>query len=72
MGRHLRVLCTSTPGAGHVSALAPVARTLRARGHDVQWAVAPERGAAVAGMGFEWYRGAAARVAQEIEALAGS
>jgi UDP:flavonoid glycosyltransferase YjiC (YdhE family) len=54
MRRHLRVLCTSTPGTGHVSALAPVARALRDRGHDVRWAVAPDGGAAVGDMGFEW------------------
>ena len=54
MHRRLRVLCTSTPGTGHVSALAPVAKALRDRGHEVSWAVAPEGGAAVAAMGFEW------------------
>jgi len=54
MRPHLRVLCTSTPGTGHVSVLAPVALALRDRGHDVQWAVAPDGGAAVGDMGFEW------------------
>ena len=50
----LRVLCTSTGGAGHVHALAPVARALRDRGHDVRWAVAADGGEAVGAMGFEW------------------
>src|SRR6187397_3745918 len=54
MQRRLRVLCTSTGGAGHVHALAPVARALRDRGHDVRWAVAVDGGGAVEAMGFEW------------------
>ena len=54
MQRPLRVLCTSTGGAGHVYAVAPVARALRDRGHDVQWAVAADGGGAVEAMGFEW------------------
>lgn len=54
MSRGLRVLCTSTGGAGHVHALAPVASALRDRGHDVRWAIAPDGGDAVASMGFEW------------------
>jgi UDP:flavonoid glycosyltransferase YjiC (YdhE family) len=47
MNGQLRILCTSTGGAGHVNALAPVARVLRGRGHDVQWAVAADGGDAV-------------------------
>ena len=54
MQRPLRVLVTSTGGTGHVSALAPVAHALVDRGHQVQWAVAPDGGDAVAKMGFEW------------------
>ena len=54
MQRRLRVLCTSTGGAGHVHALSPVARALRDRGHDVRWAVAADGGDAVGSMGFEW------------------
>ena len=38
--RRLRVLCTSTGGAGHIGALAPIALALRDAGHDVRWAVA--------------------------------
>jgi UDP:flavonoid glycosyltransferase YjiC (YdhE family) len=49
-----RVLCTSTGGAGHIGALAPIALALRDAGHDVQWAVAPEGGERVAAMGFAW------------------
>ena len=55
MQRPLRVLCTSTGGAGHVGALAPVAHALRDRGHAVQWAVAPDGADAVGQMGFDWY-----------------
>ena len=50
----LRVLCTSTGGAGHIGALAPIARALRDAGHDVRWAVARDGGDAVAAMGFAW------------------
>lgn len=53
-GRRLRVLCTSTSGAGHIGALAPVALALRDRGHHVHWAVAEDGGGRVAAMGFEW------------------
>ena len=55
MQGRLRVLCTSTGGAGHVGALSPVARALQDRGHDVRWAVAPDGGDAVGAMGFEWF-----------------
>lgn len=55
MRRPLRVLCTSTGGAGHIGALAPVAQALRDRGHQVQWAVAPDGGGAVGQMGFDWF-----------------
>ena len=48
------MLCTSTGGAGHINALAPLALALRGRGHDVQWATAADGGALVAAMGFEW------------------
>jgi UDP:flavonoid glycosyltransferase YjiC (YdhE family) len=54
MQRRLRVLCSSTGGAGHVGALAPTAQALHGCGHDVQWAVAPDGGDAVGAMGFEW------------------
>src|SRR6187397_2698069 len=54
MQRRLRVLCTSTGGAGHVHALSPVAQALRDRGHDVRWAVAADGGDAVGAMGFAW------------------
>lgn len=69
MRRRLSVLCTSTPGTGHVSALAPVARALRDRGHQVRWAVAPDGGAAVGDMGFEWSpAGLTARARRELVA----
>ena len=53
-GHQLRVLCTSTGGAGHIHTLTPVALALRSRGHDVQWATAADGGVLVAAMGFEW------------------
>lgn len=55
MRRSVRVLCTSTGGAGHVGALAPIAQALRERGHEVQWAVAPDGGDVVGRMGFDWF-----------------
>jgi UDP:flavonoid glycosyltransferase YjiC (YdhE family) len=54
MPRSRRVLCTSTGGAGHVGALAPVAMALRDQGHEVQWAVAPDGAELMGQMGFEW------------------
>ena len=48
------MLVTSTPGAGHVTPLMPVAVALRAAGHTVHWAIATDGGDAVAAMGFEW------------------
>ncbi len=53
-GRRLKVLCTSTGGAGHIYALAPVASALRASGHHVHWAVAEDGSDSVAKMGFDW------------------
>jgi UDP:flavonoid glycosyltransferase YjiC (YdhE family) len=53
-GRQLRVLCTSTGGAGHINAVAPLALALRSCGHDVQWATAADGGTLVSAMGFEW------------------
>ena len=50
----LRVLCTSTGGAGQVHALAPVAMALRNKGHVVHRAIAEDGGAAVAALGFDW------------------
>ena len=48
------MLVTSTPGVGHVGALAPVALALRDRGHDLHWAIGPDGGVAVGEMGFDW------------------
>jgi len=38
----MRILITSTPGAGHIHPLVPVASALRDRGHDVLWATAAD------------------------------
>ena len=72
MRRPLRVLCTSTGGAGHVHALAPVARALRDRGHDVRWAVAADGGGAVGAMGFEWSAAGLTTSARRDAAAAGA
>jgi len=48
----MRVLVTSTPGTGHLHALAPVAGALRDAGHEVWWATAADSCAAVERFGF--------------------
>lgn len=48
----MRVLLTSTPGTGHLHALAPLALALRSAGHDVLWATADESCNRVRGFGF--------------------
>jgi len=49
----LRVLVTSTPGAGHLGPLAPLAAALQAAGHQVLWATADEACDRVRAMGFD-------------------
>ncbi len=51
--RSLRVLVTSTPGAGHLGPLAPLAAALQAAGHQVLWATAEEACDRVRAMGFD-------------------
>ena len=51
--RSLRVLFTSTPGAGHIGPLAPLAAALHAVGHQVLWATADEACDGVRAMGFD-------------------
>ncbi|NMD25371.1 MAG: glycosyltransferase family 1 protein, partial [Actinobacteria bacterium] len=51
--RPLRVLVTSTPGAGHIGPLVPLAAALQAAGHQVLWATATESCARVRALGFE-------------------
>ena len=48
----MRVLVTSTPGAGHVHPLVPMARALEVAGHEVLWAIAPEAVSAIEGFGM--------------------
>ena len=48
----MRVLLTCNPGLGHVHPMMPLAQALRARGHDVGWAVAPEACARIEAAGF--------------------
>ena len=52
-GRSLRVLVTSTPGAGHRGPLAPLAAALHAAGHQVLWATAEEACDRVRAIGFD-------------------
>lgn len=49
----MRVLVTSTPGAGHVNPMVPVVSALRAAGHDVTWATGADACARVEAAGFE-------------------
>jgi UDP:flavonoid glycosyltransferase YjiC (YdhE family) len=48
----MRVLVTSTPGAGHLHPLVPLAQELVAVGHEVVWATAPSACTTVSGFGF--------------------
>ena len=48
----MRVLVTSTPGAGHLHPLVPLAHELVAVGHEVVWATAPSACEAVSRFGF--------------------
>lgn len=49
----MRVLVTSTPGAGHAYPIMPLANALRDRGHEVLWAVAEDGIELVRRHGFE-------------------
>jgi UDP:flavonoid glycosyltransferase YjiC (YdhE family) len=49
----VRILVTSTPGAGHIHPIVPIARALADSGHDVVWATAHEGCARVAALGFD-------------------
>ena len=49
----MRVLITSTSGYGHVFPMVPLAMALRASGHDVLWATAPDAGRLHAAAGIE-------------------
>lgn len=49
----MRILVTSTPGAGHVHPIVPIARALTDSGHEVVWATAEEGCARVAALGFD-------------------
>jgi UDP:flavonoid glycosyltransferase YjiC (YdhE family) len=48
----MRVLFTSTPGAGHIHPLVPLASELQASGHEVVWATAADGCARVERYGF--------------------
>lgn len=48
----MRILVTSTPGAGHLHPLVPLATELVATGHEVAWATAPSACETVSGFGF--------------------
>ncbi len=49
----MRVLVTSTPGAGHIHPLVPLAAELMTAGHDVVWATAAESCSRVERYGFD-------------------
>jgi UDP:flavonoid glycosyltransferase YjiC (YdhE family) len=49
----VRVLVSSTPGYGHVLPMVPLARALRAAGHEVLWATAADALQRVAAAGIE-------------------
>jgi UDP:flavonoid glycosyltransferase YjiC (YdhE family) len=51
----MRVLVTCIPGTGHFHPLVPIARALRAGGHDVRFASAPPLAAQVAAAGFPFF-----------------
>ena len=48
----MRVLITSTPGAGHLNPIVPLARALASAGHDVVWATEVESCRKVERLGF--------------------
>jgi UDP:flavonoid glycosyltransferase YjiC (YdhE family) len=48
----MRVLVTSTAGAGHVYPIVPLALALRDGGHDVRWAIAPQACATIERFGI--------------------
>ncbi len=48
----MRVLVTSTPGAGHLHPLVPLASAAHAAGHELLWATAEESCAQIARYGF--------------------
>ncbi len=50
--RIVRVLITSTAGAGHIQAVVPLASALRSAGHDVRWAISSDGVADVERLGF--------------------
>ena len=51
----MRVLFCTTGGAGHLLPLRPLAQALRAQGHSVAWATAPDAQHFLDGQGFEFW-----------------
>jgi UDP:flavonoid glycosyltransferase YjiC (YdhE family) len=49
----MRILVTSTPGAGHIHPVIPLALALRARGHDLVWATGPSSCRGIEAFGIE-------------------
>lgn len=49
----MRVLVTSTPGAGHAYPVMPLATDLQQAGHEVLWATAEDGAALVRAHGFD-------------------
>lgn len=51
----MRVLFCTTGGAGHLLPLRPLAEALRAQGHDIAWATAPDALPRLEGLGFRLF-----------------
>lgn len=63
----MRVLFTTLPASGHWHPLVPFAAALRAAGHEVAFATASERCAAIATLGFRCFPAGAEETAEEAQ-----
>lgn len=65
----MRMLFTTTPGAGHWHPLVPFAGALREAGHEVAFATTPDACAAITALGFPCYPAGVDETAEERQAL---
>ena len=65
----MRVLFSTLPASGHWHPLVPFAEALRAAGHEVAFATAPDRCPAIVGLGFACFPVATDETAEEWEEL---